>query len=41
MMSSGVLRLYVDVVIRRYEVATGDPAVLVETGGNLPGAGRS
>jgi hypothetical protein len=32
-MSSGVLRLYVDVIIRRYEVATGDPAVLVETGG--------
>ena len=33
--------LYVDVIIRRYEAATSDPAVLVETGGNLPGARRS
>jgi DNA modification methylase len=24
--------LYVDVIIRRYEAATGDPAVLVESG---------
>ena len=24
--------LYVDVIVRRYEAATGDPAVLVETG---------
>jgi hypothetical protein len=24
--------LYVDVVVRRYEATTGDPAVLVETG---------
>ena len=24
--------LYVDVIVRRYEAATGEPAVLVETG---------
>lgn len=38
-MSSGVLRLYVDVVIRRYEAATGDPAALVEIGGTFQALG--
>ena len=31
--------LYVDVIIRRYEAATGDPAVLVETGENFQALG--
>ena len=33
--------LYVDVIMRRYEAATGNPAVLVETGETFEAAGRA